>query len=1391
MAMSIRRFNWKLLAVILIGLVVLTATAIGLRTWQKNRMATGRLSGGLKAYAAGQWQQAAVDLGKYISIAGGADVPVLLKYADAQLNIRPMKRENVQQAVATYRGILRAEPDNLEAAARLIRLYSDMGMDSESELIARRQLERGPDANFQRMLATALMRQRKFKEAAVQLESIIKSHPDDILSYEAMGTLCEQRPQECGADGRSMLDEAVRKNSSSAMAYIVRGAFSFRQKRTDAAMADFKIAQTLDLSEPDVRLRLARELIAAGQLSLAREHLAAVQSLRSNDILLWQTRAMLASKSGSKPEMIKTAADGLAALSPSHQDFMPAAAKLFIAGGDYDSAVKCIETLERFAAAPGSAAFLRGLLAEHQGQHYQAVHYYYEAIENDTGTGDVEVRLRLAELLSQLGDDQSAIRQMRSLAARQPEFGTARLYLARLLLHGGRPDEAAQYALTLLQNSPTDAETNLIYLQSQMQLFDIRRPDAAQKKLIEKKINELAASAGDTATVQTLRFQYALQCADFDAAAGYLAALQHAAPDDLQTGIFSADLFMAQNKTDAAISVLRKIVEQFPDSVAAARYLAMVLDSVGRPDECRSVLTEAINTAGNSLARRQLQLLLAQMLRHEGKSDQACAMLTELDKQAENDIAVKRELLKFDAVANDPVRSRQLIDAIKSFEGREGTQWRFEQSLLWVKGADFDIHAAQAISLLNENLSADPDDKQSRLLLAMTYEKAGRQREAVIEYREALRRRPYDVQTVIAAVAAMYKSGEYDEADTVMAAVAGRNIEHPILNGYKLQSYLRQGQLQSADEMLNALRAADPNDDTLELYRVTIEMRRNNFEEASRRLALLKVRQPDSLAVFAAMAELHIRQKNKAGAIAVCDEAVQRTNAAQAYVLRGRTYDMFGEVRSAGRDFDRAVEIDAGSGGAWAAKAKFHTLRGQSREAAAAWEKCVALEAANPQIREEAMKFFFRDTDKEMNRRGRKTLESFLAAYPQDTRLQIWQARVLLRDTTSPAFDKAIGILAKVTAEHPSDVEGWSLLGQAWLQNGEAANALDVVMRGLVFVPDNKELLLLKARVEAEHTPELAIPTVKLLRERDPNDADIAIYLATLYGRSGNYKAAIAILDEQLTRGELSLQRQLALARAVALYKSGDKAVAGSLFDALIAGDPNDAAVMRAKAGLFKDEEKWNELAEYVAGWYRDHRGDAGVVVAVVNDLSAGQNIAAKKAGEDILRKAMTTEANSPELLNAYAELLYLSGRPLEAMASYEKLIALYPENLTAINNLAWILCEDIGNPARSLELAQKGLRIEPDYLDLIDTRGMAYFRLGKLEQAIDDFNTCTTLCPSHLPSAAASYFHLGRAYFASAQKENAMKYLKRALQSNQKTGGLSANDAAEAQNLLDGLLKG
>jgi len=107
------------------------------------------------------------------------------------------------------------------------------------------------------------------------------------------------------------------------------------------------------------------------------------------------------------------------------------------------------------------------------------------------------------------------------------------------------------------------------------------------------------------------------------------------------------------------------------------------------------------------------------------------------------------------------------------------------------------------------------------------------------------------------------------------------------------------------------------------------------------------------------------------------------------------------------------------------------------------------------------------------------------------------------------------------------------------------------------------------------------------------------------------------------------------------------------------------------------------------------------------------------------------------------------------------------------------------------LELTQRGLQLAPQYIDLIDTRGVVYYRLGEFDKAIQDFTECIKLYPSGVPAAVASRFHLARAFVKLGRTDKAIEHLNQALDLERRFGGLSSTDLAEAQHLLEELQKG
>jgi tetratricopeptide (TPR) repeat protein len=1402
--MAKRYFNWKLAIVLLIGLVVLGTTAFGLRWWQRRGRAEEGLGLGNKAYSECRWEDAARDLGRYLGVKGD-DVPILLKYADAQLKIRPLKRNNIQQAVGAYRAVLRVDKNNSEATKQISGLYLAMGMPGEAELIARRYLETNQDPEVRRILAVALAGQRKFDEAAAELKSIVAEHPEQILAYEALGQLTEQRPESSPEPPEHWFNEAVKNNPSSALAYISRAGFHTRSQNRAKALADIEQAEKLDISDPAVRLRLAGGFINVNVLDKAEEHLTVVQKATPAEQALWQMWAQLALQSRSPEKMLTVAETGLKELSSQPWDFMLTAAELFIRCGQLDRATDCILQLRQKDIAPGVVAFLEGLVADQKGQSSEAVKCWQRAIQLDNKSP--RVRLALAAVLSRLGDAQSALRQLRTVVSENPTFPDGHLALARLLAQTGNWAETVEYAQKAMQLLPGNLEAILLQLQARMQILATSPPEenAQSWQDIKKQLSTLEEATKGALEVKLVQLQLAIQQRNFADAETLVTQLKKDHPSQPRVAMAEVNLLIAQEKMDEAISKLNEIVKQFPDSIEPVRVLAILLNQQKNREKCEATIKDALARIQQPTIHRELNLLLTELYTQWGQADKVYPLLNELSQKLPNDIPVKRRLLGCQQVITNPEKAQQLVDDIKSLEGEDGWQWRYEQARVWFGTANFKDRQPQITSLLKENLLANPGDQASRLLLAATYERGGDLQMALSTYRQALDRSPQDLRVIIPTVAALYKAKEYNQAEEILNRASQEKLQHPQLQQLQLESYLRRGLLSSASNILEDILIADPNNQAVCLSLALLQMRQNKFNEASQLLDKLRIQDPGSLPVKVAQIQLDLQQQKPQEALNLCNEIVNDFHSASAYVLRARIFASLKQTDKAIEDFQRAITTEPNNVEAWVARSDFYYTTGERDKAKADIQQALSLAPANAQIQKRAATLLLISGNPDKIRQASDLLDKGLESNPDDSELQLLKARLLLTEGTAPAIENATQILQKITQTQPQISEAWVLLGEIFLRQGEPGKAIDIALRGLVNKADDRALLVLKARAEAARSPGLSTLTLRGLRDMDPNDTDTAILLANTYVATGEPNKAVELLRNQIRICNDLTRRRCNLALAVALYKSGDKTEAQKELDALQQSEPNDASPLLAQVRLFKDDQLWNQITQSVTDWYQKHPKDTGTPIAVARELLTVENSDSRKTAEKILRMILNKDSNCFEAMSVLATLLQITERPGESAELYQKILTLQPDNVIAINNLAWIMCEEQGNFRQALDLTERGLKIEPNYIDLIDTRGVVYYRLGEFNKAIQDFTTCIKLYPKGSPSGIASRFHMARAIAALrrmralggksaaapfGEKDKAIEYLNQVLNSESENKGLSPKDLDEARHLLEELLK-
>ncbi|HEC04328.1 MAG TPA: tetratricopeptide repeat protein, partial [Phycisphaerales bacterium] len=1376
--MSARYFNWKLAIVLVISVAVLAVGAFSLRQWRKADRAERGLRLGNKAIEEHKWADAAKYLGEYLAVEQ-TDISVLLKYADAQLKIRPAKRSYVQQAIGAYRTVLRLDEDNSEAAAQLTEIYLGIGSFGEAELIAGRYIAVKPDPKLHRMLALAMIGQRKFQEAATELKAIVQKHPEQIPAYEVLGQLVERRPEEFEEAPAGVFDQAVKNNPSSALAYIARAGF-YRRSTNDApaVLVDLQRAERQDLSDPEIRLRLARELITMGQLDRAAEHLEIVQEADPKNQDLWQAWARLALKSGSQEKMLEVAEAGLAELVSQPWDFMPMAAELFILAGRLEDANNCISELRLKDIGRAKVAFLSGLVASEQGDLSEAVRHWKQSIES--GNRSPRVRLALASALSRSGDRQSAKMQLRDVVSENPGYLEGRLALARLLAQAGDWAGTLEHAAAAARLSPENSSARLLRLRAQMQLLKEGASDQGQTgaptwRDLRKELLALAQKGEMTADVKLVQLQLAIRREKYAEAESLVGELEGAGLSKRKVALAKAELLAAQGNPDQAILKLYAIIEEFPDDFEAVSYAAVLLARQGDREKCEQVIQDAMARIDEPVTLRKLGLTLAQYYTSWDRKDDAYRFLVELEGKLPDDIPVKRRLLLCEQTVENPEMAQRLIDGIKLLEGEGGWQWRYEQAKIWFAAEDFNDRYARVVSILQENVVANPDDQASRVLMARAYERVGASKLAISTFREALNRSPDDLRVIIPAVAALYNAKEYEQAEQILTRASEQKLSHPLLNELRLQDHLRRGHLDQASGMLQEILSNDPENQRVHLSLALLKMQQQEYEEASLLLGRLKEQDPNSLPVTAAQIQLSFRKQEPAEALRLSDEIVNRVGDSSAYILRARTYASLGQFEEAGADLDHAVSTEPENVEVWVARSDFFRSRGLQALAVADIKQAISLASDDSDVRKRAISLFLASEDPALVGHGRAILQEALEAEAEDVDLLLYKARSLLLDGTGSAVESAEQILETITEEWPERSDAWVLLGEIAIKQGQSDKAMNAALGGLAHRPTDKALLLLKARAEAARSPVLAIPTLEVLHNLNPDDVRAALLLANTYTRAGEPKRAMTLLRKQLQNDKTPSRRLYEIAMAAALYRNGTKQKAEKEFQLLLQAEPNDPTPLFEYVRLLKEDRQWDRVSRKVINWFRDHTDGSNTAVSIAGGLLAIDDSQASKAAEDILRTVLRDDPKCTPAMRALAVMLQTTGRTAEAAVLYERLLAIEPNHLIAINNLAWIMCEDQGKYSEALELAQRGLDIAPDYFDLVDTRGVIYYRLGKFDKAAQDFTKCVDNGPSETPAGVATRFYLARTLVELGENRRAIAQLDQALDLQSRLGGLSS----------------
>ena len=130
-------------------------------------------------------------------------------------------------------------------------------------------------------------------------------------------------------------------------------------------------------------------------------------------------------------------------------------------------------------------------------------------------------------------------------------------------------------------------------------------------------------------------------------------------------------------------------------------------------------------------------------------------------------------------------------------------------------------------------------------------------------------------------------------------------------------------------------------------------------------------------------------------------------------------------------------------------------------------------------------------------------------------------------------------------------------------------------------------------------------------------------------------------------------------------------------------------------------------------------------------------------------------------------------GRPSEALASYQRALAVRPDCVPALNNRG-VALRNLGCPAEALASFDAALEIEPEHSEALNNRGKALVDLGRGDEALRSFDKALAIDPHParaLNNRGNALMKLRRAEEALANYEQALALEPRAADAHNNRG--------------------
>jgi cellulose synthase operon protein C len=530
----------------------------------------------------------------------------------------------------------------------------------------------------------------------------------------------------------------------------------------------------------------------------------------------------------------------------------------------------------------------------------KAVKYNSDKVEVWRALAGIDERTKASSLFLDL----------RRVVELDPNDLNARLRLAKIMVAGGAADAAlkvideakegekpssALHALRALALLKTNDSTGAFREAQKAYEIDPSNVDAgslvASKKLVDgdpdgalKLLDSLTADPKDETRISVQKIQIYAKKGDLPRAEALLRRVISLNPQETSYQSQLIQLLMAQRKFDDAEKEFRARASANPTDIKAALDLVRFLRLEKGPAAAQAELETRIKAGGDVF---DYQIALAEIDLIQNKPADAVQLLQTLVGTAsapDKKLAAQLKLAEVYVSQQNVAAAEPIIADMLAKDRRNAGALRLRAAINIDKG-----QLDSAISDLREALNDQPKSAELLTLLAVAYERAGKNELADRQYADALKSAP-GPDVALRYVAFLQRRGDAARAEQILTDIAARNS-----NNLQILSSLAQVRL-SRQNWTGALAVADAIGKASDGRAIADQIRasalagQNKIDESVAALEDAHKTAPDAIQPVMSLISAYVKQGNADKATALLQDMHKKLPAnAEVLVLLGQT----------------------------------------------------------------------------------------------------------------------------------------------------------------------------------------------------------------------------------------------------------------------------------------------------------------------------------------------------------------------------------------------------------------------------------------------------------------------------------------------------------------------